>query len=260
MKRNCLSIAARAVSSGVLAGAALFALSPGALAQTPPPAPTLVDSALGVSTVVSGLSQPIAMVFIGPNDILVTEKASGQVKRVTNGVVAGTVLDLAVNSASERGLLGMALHPRFPRAPYVYLFHTESTTGADTAVLSETPLLGNRVDRFRWDGSTLTFDRNIIKLRAYQDDLNNVLNPAAPAALQRGNHDGGVLRFGPDRKLYIITGDTGRRGYTQNNLLGPSPDDAFGGPQPDNAHLTGVILRLNDDGSTPRDNPFYKLG
>jgi aldose sugar dehydrogenase len=117
MKRNCLSIAARAVSSGVLAGAALFALSPGALAQTPPPAPTLVDSALGVSTVVSGLSQPIAMAFIGPNDILVTEKASGQVKRVTNGVVAGTVLDLAVNSASERGLLGLALHPRFPRVP-----------------------------------------------------------------------------------------------------------------------------------------------
>jgi glucose/arabinose dehydrogenase len=78
--------------------------------------------------------------------------------------------------------------------------------------------------------------------------------------LLRGNHNGGVLRFGPDRKLYIIIGDNGRRGYTQNNLLGPSPDDAFGGPQPDNAHLTGVILRLNDDGSTPRDNPFYRLG
>ena len=29
------------------------------------------------------------------------------------------------------------------------------------------------------------------------------------------------------------------------------PDDDFGGPAPDDAHLTGVILRLNDDGSTP---------
>jgi glucose/arabinose dehydrogenase len=38
------------------------------------------------------------------------------------------------------------------------------------------------------------------------------------------------------------------------------PDDRIGGPEPDNAHLTGVILRLNDDGTTPRDNPFYKLG
>ena len=37
-------------------------------------------------------------------------------------------------------------------------------------------------------------------------------------------------------------------------------DDQFGGPEPDNAHLTGVVLRLNDDGSTPRDNPFYDFG
>ena len=35
------------------------------------------------------------------------------------------------------------------------------------------------------------------------------------------------------------------------------PDDQFGGPQPDDAHLTGVILRLNDDGTTPADNPFF---
>jgi len=38
------------------------------------------------------------------------------------------------------------------------------------------------------------------------------------------------------------------------------PDDQFGGPQPDNAHFSGVILRLNDDGSTPADNPFSSAG
>jgi hypothetical protein len=37
-------------------------------------------------------------------------------------------------------------------------------------------------------------------------------------------------------------------------------DDQFGGPEPDDAHLTGVILRLNDDGSTPGDNPFVDAG
>jgi glucose/arabinose dehydrogenase len=37
-------------------------------------------------------------------------------------------------------------------------------------------------------------------------------------------------------------------------------DDQFGGPEPDAAHLTGVILRLNPDGSAPTDNPFYELG
>jgi glucose/arabinose dehydrogenase len=37
-------------------------------------------------------------------------------------------------------------------------------------------------------------------------------------------------------------------------------DDQFGGPEPDNAHLTGVILRLNDDGTSPTDNPFFAVG
>ena len=169
--------------------------------------------------------------------------------------MTGVVLDLAVNSSSERGLLGIALHPRFPRVPFVYLYNTESTTGADSNVLAEVPLLGNRVDRFVWNGSTLTFDRNIIRLRAFQNDRNNVADPTLPVL--RGNHNGGVLRFGPDRKLYIIFGDNGRRGLTQNNLAGPVPDDDFGGPLPDDAHFTGVVLRLDDDGRTPRDNPFF---
>jgi aldose sugar dehydrogenase len=257
MTREHLTSPARAALATALA-IALVVVPAAARAQTP----TLLDPSLGLATVVSGLSQPISMAFLGPNDFLVTEKASGQVKRVTNGVVAGVVLDLAVNSNSERGLLGMALHPDFPATPYVYLFNTESTTGADTNVVGNVPLLGNRVDRFRWNGSTLTFDRNIIRLRAFQNDLNNVLtNP--PSVVLRGNHNGGVLRFGPDGKLYIIIGDNGRRGATQNiypGLLPDGSDDAFGGPLPDDAHLTGVILRLNDDGSIPRDNPFHKSG
>jgi len=219
-------------------------------------AQTLRDPALGVATVVTGLNQPIAMAFLGPDDFLVTEKASGQVKRVVNGLVTSVVLDLAVNSGSERGLLGIALHPNFPSTPFVYLYNTESSTGVDTADLASVPLLGNRVDRFRWNGSTLTFDRNLIRLHAFQNDHNNVANPNLPVL--RGNPNGGVLRFGPDGKLYIIIGDNGRRGWLQNNLEGPVPDDDFGGPAPDNAHLTGVIIRLNGDGSTPDDNPFHQ--
>jgi hypothetical protein len=70
-----------------------------------------------------------------------------------------------------------------------------------------------------------------------------------------------VIRFGRDGKLYVIIGDVGRRGWLQNLAQGPTPpsdDDQFGGPAPDDAHLTGVVLRLNDDGSTPRDNPFVR--
>jgi glucose/arabinose dehydrogenase len=49
----------------------------------------------------------------------------------------------------------------------------------------------------------------------------------------------------------------------QNLERGPTPptdDDQFGGPEPDNAHLSGVIMRLNDNGSTPTDNPFFAVG
>jgi aldose sugar dehydrogenase len=218
-------------------------------------APSVVDPNLSVRTAVSGLDQPISMAFLGPNDMLVLEKATGKVQRVVNGAVQSTVLDLPVNSASERGLLGIALHPQFFISGRVYLYWTESSTGADSAQLADVPLLGNRVDRFVWNGSTLTFEQNIIKLRAFQADAGQPL---------RGNHDGGVLRFGPDGKLYIIMGDNGRRGQLQNLPDGPFgpgiPDDQFGGPEPDNAHLTGVILRLNDDGTAPASNPFFAAG
>ena len=238
------------------AGCLLATLLGGTQRVTAQSGPTLVDRNLAVRTVVSGLSQPITMAFVNANTVLVLEKATGKVQRVVNGVVQATALDLAVNSASERGLLGIALHPRFPQDPSVYLYWTESSTRADSIVLSETPLLGNRVDRFIWDGAALTFDINLIRLRALQQDAGQP---------ERGNHDGGVIKFGPDGKLYVYMGDNGRRGQLQNlpdghSSVGNQPDDQFGGPEPDDAHLTGVVLRLNDYGSTPIDNPFFRAG
>jgi glucose/arabinose dehydrogenase len=228
----------------------------------------ILDPNLEVTTYIgAGLTQPIGIVFLGANDAFVLEKASGQVRRVIGGVLQPTpVLDLAVNSASERGLLSLALHPNFPATPFVYIRWTESSTGADTNVISEVPLLGNRLDRYTWNGSTLTFNRNLIQLRARQTD--NVPVPGHAGTenpRENGNHNGGVLKFGPDGKLYLYMGDQGRRGWLQNLPNGPflTPlfvDDTFGGPAPDNAHLTGMILRLNDDGTTPADNPFVAAG
>jgi aldose sugar dehydrogenase len=232
------------------AGSSAFAQEPG---------PSMVDPTLGVRTVAGGLVTPTSIAFLGANDILAIEKNTGRVQRVVNGALQGTVLDLAVNFGSERGLLGIALHPGFPANPSVFLYWTESTTGADTSVLSATPLLGNRVDRYVWNGSSLTFAANLVRIRAIQQDAGQP---------ERGNHDGGPIAFGADGKLFVIVGDVGRRGHLQNLPCGPTatcpgptvPDDQFGGPEADDEHRTGVVLRLNDDGTAPTDNPFFAAG
>ena len=259
-----------------------------AKAAAPPP-PTLVDDRLSVDTFIQGLITPISIAFLDEDDLFVLEKNTGRVRRVTNGVDQGVVLDLAVNFFNERGLLGIALHPDFPSTPEVFLFFTCRTAtspidpnnpsenictgppglGADTDVVDQVPLLGNRVDRFRWNGSTLVWEENLVTLRAFQAD-GAPTPPGQGDAGQpaRGNHNGGVLRFGPDDKLYILFGDQGRRGQLQNLPSGPTPtglgptvpDDQFGGPQPDDEHLAGVILRINPDGTTPTDNPFFAYG
>jgi uncharacterized protein (TIGR03118 family) len=222
----------------------------------PPEGPTMVDPNLRLTTVVTGLEQPTSMVFLGARDFLVLEKATGKVQHVVNGAIVGTALDLAVNSASERGLLGIALQPDFAHSQGVYLYWTQSSTGADSADLAEVPLLGNHVDRYIWNPATetLAFDRNIIMLHSFQADADQPM---------RGNHDGGKILFGPDGKLYFQIGDQGRRGQLQNLASGPfgpgHADDQFGGPAPDDAHLTGVIFRLNPDGTTPADNPFANV-
>lgn len=82
--------------------------------------------------------------------------------------------------------------------------------------------LRNRVERYRLEGTKLA-------------DRKSIIENIPGAAL----HDGGRLAFGPDQKLYITTGDAGVKPLAQNKNS-----------------LAGKILRVNDDGSIPSDNPF----
>ena len=221
-------------------------------ASEEPTAPRMLDEFLAVEVAASGLTEPTAIAFSGTSDFFVTEKSTGQVHHVVDGDIGEPVLDLAVNFFDERGLLGIALHPEFGQNGFVYLYWTESgqgeasdgMLGADTDEPTELPDLANRVDRFTWDGSALTWDLNLVKLRS------NTLNTDTSGRI-RGNHDAGPLAFGTDGKLFVIIGDQNQRTQLQN-----LPDEA----PPDDINFTGVVLRLNDDGTTPSDNPFYDVG
>jgi glucose/arabinose dehydrogenase len=206
-----------------LAFALVLAMGLAATAQ----AQTTTDPTLTVETVVpsgSGLSQPTTMKFLGPNDFLVLEKATGRVRRVLNNVLQpGFVLDVNVNSSSERGMLGIAIAQGSPI--HVFLYYTEAQ-GMDGG----TPL-GNRVYRYDWDPGTATLINPVLVL-----DL-----PVLPGP----NHDAGVILIEPGTGLlYAMIGDLNHSGQLQNQPTGAAPDN------------TGVIFRVNQDGTAAAGNPF----
>jgi len=191
-------------------------------------AQTVVEPRLAVEEVASGLAFPTGMAFIGPDDILVVQKEDGRVRRILSGVLLpDPVLDVAVDAAGERGLLGIAVDPEFVINRHIFLYYTESSVGIDTA--GQAPPLGNRVYRYTWDGSALGDPTPVLDL------------PTTPGPI----HDGGVITFGPDGALYAVIGDLRRFGKLQNNRFGADADD------------TAVILRTDRTGAGLPDNPFF---
>src|SRR5687768_13869206 len=93
------------------------------------PAQVMTDPTLMVDIIVpsgGGLTQPTTMKFLGMNDFLVLEKATGRVRRVMGNppvLQPGFALDVHVNSSSERGMLGIAIAQGTPTR--VFLYYTE---------------------------------------------------------------------------------------------------------------------------------------
>lgn len=166
-----------------------------------------------VETVAGGLEVPWSIAFAPDGRMFITERP-GRVRVLENGKLRpqpiATIED--VRSASESGLMGLALHPRFATTRLLYLSYAYEGGGGQMV----------RVVRYRETGDALT-ERTVI--------IENI--PAAP------NHAGCRLRFGPDEKLYITTGDATDRELAQKL-----------------DSLAGKTLRLNDDGTVPPDNPY----
>lgn len=200
-----------------MAGVALLWALP-ASAQTTTD-PNLVITPLNTP----GLSEPTTMAFLGPDDFLVCEKSTGRVRRVINGTMqAPDVLDVAVNSSSERGLLGIAIRQGSPIR--VFLYYTEAATDGGAP-------FGNRVYRYDWNPAgtgSLVNGQMILDL------------PVTPGP----NHDGGVINLDPSGLLYVVIGELNRNGQLQNFPAGAPPDD------------TGVIFRVNSDGTAAAGNPY----
>ncbi len=194
--------------------------------------PALTDPGLTASEVATGFDRPTGLRFLGPDELFVIEENSGRVKH-RNGVDTTTVLDLNVNTTSEQGLLGVALHPQFETNQFVYLYY--SSTSADGDSGNNANWAGDRISRFTWDPGTRSLTGEQV-LRSF---------PSDPSANDGPNHHGGPMAFGPDGKLYAATGDLNRNGAEQNNQA-----------QANHSAEVGGIFRLNDDGSVPDDNPF----
>ncbi|MDQ6785407.1 MAG: PQQ-dependent sugar dehydrogenase [Acidobacteriota bacterium] len=167
-----------------------------------------------VETVATNLEVVWSIVFAPDGRIFFTERP-GRVRVIETGKLRDkpffTIPD--IEPSGESGLMGMTLHPNFVQNHFVYIAYAYQDSDKNQTV---------RVARYRENGDTLVEPKTIIE---------NI-----PASRY---HSGTRLKFGPDGKLYITTGDATKQTRAQ-----------------DLSSINGKTLRLNDDGTVPADNPF----
>jgi glucose/arabinose dehydrogenase len=182
---------------------------------------------LRMREVAAGLASPVFVGASAGDARLFVVEQPGRIRIVAGGqALPGPFLDISskVSYGGERGLLGLAFHPRYAQNGYFYVNYTDR--GGDT-----------RVERYH-----VSSDRD----RADDASGQLVITVAQPYA----NHNGGMIAFGPDGMLYVGMGDGGSGGDPKGNGQNMGA-------------LLGKMLRLDVDGANagagyaiPRDNPF----
>ena len=168
---------------------------------------------LQLQSVISGLNFPVGMALAPDGRVFFNERLTGKIRIINPQwqLVPTQFCQITIATSGEQGLLGLTLDPDFANNKFVYVYHSASSP------------LRNRVVRYTESSGSCTQEMIIL------DNL--------PAST---NHNGGIIQFGPDGKLYVIIGDSENSANSQSLTT-----------------LAGKILRVNPDGSAPADNPFF---
>jgi glucose/arabinose dehydrogenase len=168
---------------------------------------------------VSGLSSATAIAQ-APDGRLFVAQQGGALRVVKAGVLlTAPFLNVTVDPSGERGLIGVTLHPDFASNGWVYVHYTTTSGGTHNRISRFTASTGNP-DVAQAGSETVLVD--------------------LPALSGATNHNGGALHFGIDGKLYVGVGD-----------------NANSATAPDLSTPLGKLLRFNDDGTIPSDNPHF---
>jgi glucose/arabinose dehydrogenase len=187
-----------------------------------------------VSILTNQLESPWSLVFLPDGDMLVSERP-GRLRVIRDGALdpapVSGLPDMFTQSIS--GLFGLALHPDFDSNRLIYFAYPKPHP-------DDAQQLSLAVARARWDGGPALADvEDIFVARDWYSPAMAAENDRCCGQGPATGSFGARIDFGPDDKLYVTSGDRN---------WGEKAQD----PQ---SHL-GKILRLNDDGSVPNDNPF----
>ncbi|HHB0977647.1 TPA: glucose/sorbosone family PQQ-dependent dehydrogenase [Acinetobacter baumannii] len=192
----------------------------------------------------SNLNKPHALVWGPDNQIWLTELVTGKILRVnpeTGAVKTVFQVPGIINDPhAQNGLLGFAFHPDFKNNPYIYISGTfKNPQATDKNSPNQTI-----IRRYIYNKST--------------DTLQNPVDLLAGLPSSK-DHQAGRLVIGPDHKIYYTLGDQGHNQLTY--LFEPNYAQSLPTQQElknkDFHAYSGKVLRLNLDGSIPRDNPSF---
>jgi glucose/arabinose dehydrogenase len=213
----------------LLSAAATVGLAGSALAQPPGPP----GEQFKVVTFVEGLKNPWSMAWLPNGDMLVTERG-GTLRLVKGGKllpdpIAGVP---KVRALGQGGLQEVAVHPKYAQNHYIYLSYSKPDADGKKGTTA--------LARAKFENDKLSEVKEIFEAKAWSD---------APG------HFGARIAFDKEGHLFMSVGDR------MAGLFPPRPDGGMdpnleGHPAQHLDNHQGKILRLNDDGSVPKDNPF----